>query len=100
MQPIDRLQAARKRLVEQTASSSWCVSVGVERRDERLGLLLSVEKGARSKADELLRRLQLEVPARVREVGAIRLRATSPPAAREARKAGRLRHAAARRRSS
>lgn len=69
------VNAAKQRLLVATRDRSWCAGVGVGLVDAHVGLVLSVRPGAGEEAAELVDRLALGVPVRVREVGEIRARA-------------------------
>ena len=70
-QPVRR---AKERVLAQIGEATWCAGIGVARIDSALGLVVSVEPGARARAEAALSRLKLDVPVEVREVGPIRAR--------------------------
>jgi hypothetical protein len=74
MPRVDPLEAAKRELRKALESRPWLVSLGVGKVDGDLGVIVSVDKGARSEALEAVGEHALAVPVRVREVGPIRVR--------------------------
>ncbi|MGH7804753.1 MAG: hypothetical protein ACREQJ_10425 [Candidatus Binatia bacterium] len=52
----------------------WVASTGIEKSGDDLRIVLSVPAGKAGEAEQILSKLNLRVPVRIREVGAVRAR--------------------------
>ena len=74
MKEVDRVQHAKRDVLEAAGEKPWLSSVGVGKLEDRLVLIVSVRKGAKARAVKLIESLTLDVPIEVREVGPVRAR--------------------------
>jgi hypothetical protein len=70
----DRIRSARRALSLKLARRPWLISSGIEKDGDQLRLVVSVAAGKKSDAEEVVSRLGLGVPFRVREVAPVQLR--------------------------
>lgn len=68
------LKQGKQSLLKGLAGSDWLVDVGIGVADGRPGLVVSVKEGQLGPAEAAVRKLQLDMPVELIEVGAGRVR--------------------------